>query len=137
MFTVNNWNPRAVGEICSKLTIKTPERRYWRHSSGFICNLEQVSHIVLVFPLLTLNKPTIQRFLSMFFSWHRTLLRGHFHNGLNSLQGSNVFKSKVFRFPESTMCFYWASFAEPSKWFFMWKITYVVSLMDLTRLGDL
>ena len=38
-------------EICLKLTIKTPERR-----GVFMFNFEQISHIVLVFSLLTLNK---------------------------------------------------------------------------------
>ena len=31
-------------------------RFYWRHSGVFIVGFEQISHIVLVFPLLTLNK---------------------------------------------------------------------------------
>ena len=30
MFKVNNRNPRTKCKICSKLTIKTPERRHWR-----------------------------------------------------------------------------------------------------------
>ena len=30
MFKVYNRNTRTRCEICSKLTIKTPERRYWR-----------------------------------------------------------------------------------------------------------
>ena len=43
-------------EISSKLTLKTPERRQ-RYSSGiFIVIFEQILHIVLVFPLLTLKK---------------------------------------------------------------------------------
>ena len=45
-------------ETCSKLTIKTPERfqQPQRHSFGiFTVNFEQIQHIVLVFPLLTLN----------------------------------------------------------------------------------
>ena len=47
LFKVNNWNTKTVCEICSKLAIKKP---------GFIVNFEQISHIVLVFPSLTLNK---------------------------------------------------------------------------------
>ena len=43
-----------MSEICSKLTIKTTEHR----SSIFITNFEQISSIVLVIPLLTLNKKT-------------------------------------------------------------------------------
>ena len=42
-------------EICSKLTIKTPEQRN-RHRSGVvIVNFEQISQIALVFLLLTLT----------------------------------------------------------------------------------
>ena len=43
-------------EIHSKLTMKTPEWRRWRRSGVFIVNFEQISHIVLVFSMLTLNK---------------------------------------------------------------------------------
>ena len=39
----------------SKLTIKTPERRRWRRSGVFIGNFEHISHLILVFLLLTLN----------------------------------------------------------------------------------
>ena len=41
---------------CSKLTIKTPERRHWCCSTAFIVTSEQISHHVLVIPLFTLNK---------------------------------------------------------------------------------
>ena len=41
---------------CSKLTIKIPERRQWRHSGVFIVKFEHISHLVLVFLLLTLNR---------------------------------------------------------------------------------
>ena len=43
-------------EICSKLTIKTRKRRQWRRLDIFLVNFGQISHIVLVFPLLNLNK---------------------------------------------------------------------------------
>ena len=55
MLKVNNRNIRARCEICSELTIKIPERRHWRRSGIFIVNFEQISHLVLVFLLLTLN----------------------------------------------------------------------------------
>ena len=55
LLKVNNRNTRTSCEICSKLTIKTPERRYLRHSGEFIFNFEHISHLVLVFLLLTLN----------------------------------------------------------------------------------
>ena len=53
LFKVNNRNTRARCEICSKLTRKTPERRQWRRSGVFIVNFERISHLVLVFLLLT------------------------------------------------------------------------------------
>ena len=37
------------------LTMKAPERRQWRCSGVFIVNFEHISHLVLVFLLLTLN----------------------------------------------------------------------------------
>ena len=36
LFKVNNGNTTALCEICSKLIIKTPERRHWRHFDYFI-----------------------------------------------------------------------------------------------------
>ena len=56
LFKVNNRNTRKRCEIFSKFTIKTPERRQWRRSGVFIVNFENISHIFLVFLLLTLNK---------------------------------------------------------------------------------
>ena len=80
MFKVNNRKTRTRCEICSKLTIKTPERRqkkvflkilqnffliklqdsdlnpFLRHSGVFIVNFEHISHLVLVFLLLTWSR---------------------------------------------------------------------------------
>ena len=39
--------------MCSKLTVQTPERR--RRRSGIFINFEQISHLFLVFLLLTLH----------------------------------------------------------------------------------
>ena len=53
LLKVNNKNARTMCEICSKLTIKTPERLI-----GFyigLYNFEHISHLALVFLLLTLN----------------------------------------------------------------------------------
>ena len=52
LLKVNNRNTRTRCEICSKLTIKTPERRQWRRSVVFIVNFEHISHLV---PLLLLS----------------------------------------------------------------------------------
>ena len=58
MFKVNNKDTRT----CSNLTIETLEEGvkhvqlcHWRRSSIFIVNFEHISHLVLVFLLLTLN----------------------------------------------------------------------------------
>ena len=57
LLKVNNRNTKTRCETCSKLTIKTPERRDERRRSGvFIVNFEHISHLVLVFPLLTLSR---------------------------------------------------------------------------------
>ena len=54
LLKVDNRNTRTKCEICSKSTIKIPVRR-WRRSGIFIVNFEHISHLVLVFLLLTLN----------------------------------------------------------------------------------
>ena len=54
MFTVNNRKTRC--RICSKLTIKTPERRNWNRPGVFIVNSEHISHLALLFLLLTLSR---------------------------------------------------------------------------------
>ena len=56
MLKVNNRNTRTRCEICSKLTIKTPERPHWRRSGVFVVNFEHISHLALLFLLLTLSK---------------------------------------------------------------------------------
>ena len=44
LFNVNNRNTKKSCEICSKLIIKTPELRQWRHSGVFIVNFEHILH---------------------------------------------------------------------------------------------
>ena len=53
MIKVNNRNTRARREICSKLTIKTTERRHWCCTVNF--SFEHISRLVLLLLLLTLN----------------------------------------------------------------------------------
>ena len=55
LLKVNTRNTRPRCEICSKLTIKTPERHHWRRSGDLIANFEHISHLALMFLLLTLN----------------------------------------------------------------------------------
>ena len=62
-FKVNNGNTRTMCEICWKLTIKITEWRHWRRSGVFIGNFDHISHIVQVFPLLTLNRQMSARVL--------------------------------------------------------------------------
>ena len=47
-------NSRTRCEICSKLTLKAPER-YWHRSGVFIVDFEHTSHLAPLFLLLTLN----------------------------------------------------------------------------------
>ena len=56
LFKGNNKSTRTRCEICLNLTIKTPDRRHWRRFGVSIVNFEHISHLVLVFPLLTLSK---------------------------------------------------------------------------------
>ena len=44
LLKVSNKNTRIKCEICSKLTIKTPERPHWGRSDVFIANFEHISH---------------------------------------------------------------------------------------------
>ena len=56
LLKINNGNTKTMYEICPWLTLKTPEWRHCRRSGVFIATFEQISHIVLVFRLLTINK---------------------------------------------------------------------------------
>ena len=59
LFKVNNITLEKDAtyiQLTIKLTIKTPERCQWRRSGIFIVNFEHISHIFLVFLLLTLRK---------------------------------------------------------------------------------
>ena len=42
LLQVNDRNTKTRCEICSKLTVKTLERRQWRRSGVFIVNFEHV-----------------------------------------------------------------------------------------------
>ena len=41
---------------CSKLAIKTPERRHWRSSGVSIVNFGHISHLALLFLLVILRR---------------------------------------------------------------------------------
>ena len=56
-FKVNNGNSREICELCSKLRIKPPDQRL--QPGGSIVHFEQISRIILLFPLLILNIVTM------------------------------------------------------------------------------
>ena len=51
LFKVNKKGTRKTCKICSKLTMKTPERRHLHRSGVFIVNFEHISNLFLVFLL--------------------------------------------------------------------------------------
>ena len=56
MLKINNRNTKTRCEMCSELTLKIPERRHWRRSGVGTVNFELISHLDLVFLLLTLSR---------------------------------------------------------------------------------
>ena len=50
--------------MCSKLTIKIPERLHWRHSGVFIVNFELYFTTFLLFLWMTLNKDVLAGYLT-------------------------------------------------------------------------
>ena len=56
LFQVNNGDFRTMYGICSRLTQKTPEQCHRCRSGVFIITFEQISHVVLLLPFLTLKK---------------------------------------------------------------------------------
>ena len=52
LFKVNQRDTRKKCVICSKLTIKTPERRYGRLSAVFIVNFEHILYLLILLLLL-------------------------------------------------------------------------------------
>ena len=54
VFNVTSKTPER--RLYSKLTIKTPGQRHWRHSGVFIINFEHKSHHLLMLLLLFFNK---------------------------------------------------------------------------------
>ena len=63
--------------MCSKLMIKTPEWRHWRRSGVFVVNFEHISHLFLVFLLLTLKKWML--------AWNLVIFQGILQNYPNIL----------------------------------------------------
>ena len=66
IFKVSYRNTRTRCEICSKLTIKTQERRQWHGFGVFDVNFEHILQLVLVFLLINIEH--------VITDWARTLL---------------------------------------------------------------
>ena len=64
---------RTKREICSKLIIKTSERRQWRRSGTFIANFQHISHLVLTFLSLTLKMQLLAYFQNEFCMFYMKL----------------------------------------------------------------
>ena len=54
-YNVKNRSTRRKWDICSKLIIKTPQRRHWRRYGAFITSFAHISHLILVFPVLAVK----------------------------------------------------------------------------------
>ena len=46
LFKISNQNARRRCKLGSKLTLKTPERRYWYRSDAFVVNFDETYQIV-------------------------------------------------------------------------------------------
>ena len=66
-FKVNNRNTRKMCEICSKLIIETPERRYWCSPGVFIVNFQYTEHLFLVVLLLLWTGKSFPRYFPLFY----------------------------------------------------------------------
>ena len=103
MFKVNNRKTKTRCEKCSKLTIKIPERRQWRHFGIFIVNFEHILQLVLVLLLLT-------HFITTFESFYKVLPcdkispRGNFWR-YNSSPLNLLYESSSFCLPLSLRSF--------------------------------
>ena len=93
-------------EICSKLTIKTLDRRHWCRFDVFIVTSETISHIILVFPLLTLWTTKCWLAWTSWFQWHlgnlsrktgrcKSLFLWSFHSK-NVLLQNTIFLTKLW-----------------------------------------
>ena len=88
LFKVNNRNTRTMGEICSKLTIKIPERRHWHCSVVLIFNFEQISRFFPGASVVELEQVSAGwEYATVFFAmfWKMLFNLGKFVNKLHSI----------------------------------------------------
>ena len=84
MLKVSNRNTRKRSEICSKLTIKTPEQRHWCRSGDSIVDFEHISHFLclslfflIYFSLVRNSHQELLRKTSVQNLWWKTKLGAH------------------------------------------------------------
>ena len=70
-YKFNNRNNRTKHELCSELTIKTPEQCHWRCCGVFIVNFQHISHLVLVFLLLTWSRLMLAALVVVLVNYHQ------------------------------------------------------------------
>ena len=106
MLNVNYRNTRKKCEICSKLTIKTPERSHWRRSGVFI-----VRAITCQGPpeeLVNWNLLILQQFFIKYFlrPWNSYFSKKMFHY-FNKLWAFCVYKRMIFCSASDTVKCHW------------------------------
>ena len=75
-----------------KVKKKDTEQRYWRRSGIFIVNFEQISHLFLVFLLVTLKPLRVCWHTLNFQSYHIKVIR---YIKINRSKCSHVFRTKA------------------------------------------
>ena len=88
LFSVNNTNSRKMCEICSKLTIKTPERRQWHRCGVFIVNFE---HATPFSSVSIVDFKQLHVSLTVFFALDRFLLLFLFPVFMNLFHATDLF----------------------------------------------
>ena len=93
LLKVNDRNIRKRCEICSKLTIKTPEQHHWRRSGIFTDNFEHILHLFLVSLLFILKKKMT--------AWTRTADKYLFEfNNSNTRKNCEIWSRLTIKTPE-------------------------------------
>ena len=90
--------------MCLKLTKKIPERRHWRRSGLFIVISQHISHIALLFLLLTLTKqmPAGKELLI----WKSVIFRDG-SNCSKGIYGSRYSRTDEVKFVEDSLSNIW------------------------------
>ena len=128
LLEVKNRNARSRCEICSELTIKTPEWRHLHRAGFFIVNFKHIWKLVLVFLLLTLNMqmPTGSYLLFeriLLFPALLKLLLNHLFPSSLSLPSENIRWVKILLFSQRNVSNYQdkdLQYGYTEKYIFLW-----------------